>query len=232
MKAQRQTKPRALAIGKQTHNETLIRVALGFGLVLLALLLAMSQVRAAEATRILAYGDSLSAGYRLPPDAGFTEQLQAALDDAGLKVEVINAAVSGDTTATGLARLDWSTPENVDLVLLELGANDALRGHSVERAKTNLASMIEKFQEKGAKVALLGMRAPPNLGKDYVEAFDAIYPALAEQYDLPLYPFFLEDVAGDPALNLDDGIHPTEEGVAIIVKKVAPFVQDIVETLH
>ncbi|SNY90593.1 acyl-CoA thioesterase-1 [Cohaesibacter sp. ES.047] len=232
MKAERKSKPRALAIEKQTHTESLIRVALGFGLVLLALFLALTQVRAAETTRILAYGDSLSAGYRLPPDAGFTDQLQAALDEAGLNVEVINAAVSGDTTANGLARLDWSTPEDIDLVLLELGANDALRGQPVERAKSNLASMIEKFQDKGAKVALLGMRAPPNLGKEYVEAFDAIYPALAEQYDIPLYPFFLEDVAGQPKLNLDDGIHPTEEGVAIIVKNVAPFVKDIVETLN
>ena len=232
MKGQRQSKSRAIAVEKAHSHDLLMRMTLALGLVFAALILAMSQVRAAEPTRILAFGDSLSAGYQLPDGEGFTGQLQDALDEAGLEVEVVNAAVSGDTTASGLSRLDWSTPEGIDLVLLELGANDALQGLPVDRAKANLASMIEKFRQKGAKVALLGMRAPPNMGKDYVAAFDAIYPELAEHYNVPLYPFFLEDVAGQPALNLADGIHPTTEGISIIVKKVAPFVQDIVKTLN
>ena len=232
MKGQRQSKSRAIAMEKAHSHDLLMRMTLALGLVFAALILAMSQVRAAEPTRILAFGDSLSAGYQLPDGEGFTGQLQDALDEAGLEVEVVNAAVSGDTTASGLSRLDWSTPEGIDLVLLELGANDALQGLPVDRAKANLASMIEKFRQKGAKVALLGMRAPPNMGKDYVAAFDAIYPELAEHYDVPLYPFFLEDVAGQPDLNLADGIHPTTEGISIIVKKVAPFVQDIVKTLN
>ncbi|WP_319531505.1 arylesterase [uncultured Cohaesibacter sp.] len=232
MTPQRQSKARAIAIAKETHHDSLMRLALGLGLVFLALILAISQARAAETTRILVFGDSLSAGYQLPDGEGFTGQLQDALVEAGLEVEVVNAAVSGDTTASGLSRLDWSTPEGIDLVLLELGANDALQGLPVDRAKANLASMIEKFRQKGAKVALMGMRSPPNMGKDYVTAFDAIYPDLAEQHEIPLYPFFLEDVAGQPSLNLADGIHPTTEGISIIVKNVAPFVQDIVKTLN
>ncbi|WP_316858290.1 arylesterase [uncultured Cohaesibacter sp.] len=184
---------------------------------------------AAETVRILAFGDSLSAGYQLPPDKGFTSQLQQSLRQHGLKVDVINAAVSGDTTASGLARLDWSTPEDIDLVLLELGANDALQGLPVDKAQENLSAMIEAFQKKGLAVALLGMQSPPNMGENYVKAFNSIYPTLAKRYDIPLYPFFLEDVAAQPHLNLEDGIHPTSEGIEIIVRKMTPFVMDILQ---
>ena len=192
----------------------------------------MTSAHATEPKRILAFGDSLSAGYQLPAGAGFTDQLAASLKAEGQSVEVMNAAVSGDTTASGLSRLDWSTPDNVDLVLLELGANDALQGLPVEKAEANLATMIEKFQQKGIKVALMGMRAPPNMGADYVAAFDAIYPALANEYQIPLYPFFLEDVAAQPHLNLEDGIHPTAEGIKVMVNKIAPFVIDILNQMN
>ncbi len=205
----------------------LIRRAFAYLLLLPLGLFIMTSAQAADPLRILSFGDSLSAGYQLPPGTGFTDQLQANLTQSGHDVEVINAAVSGDTTASGLSRLDWSTPENVDIVLLELGANDALQGLPVEKAKSNLATMIEKFQGKGIKVALMGMRAPPNMGQDYVSAFDAIYPALANEYQIPLYPFFLEGVAAQPHLNLQDGIHPTEEGIQVIVKKITPFLIDI-----
>jgi acyl-CoA thioesterase I len=185
--------------------------------------------KAQGAVRILAFGDSLSAGYQLPQGAGFTDQLEKSLKRAGLNVEVINAAVSGDTTSSGLNRLDWSTPDHVDLVILELGANDALQGLPPERAKTNLSIMIERFMAKGITVLLAGMQAPPNMGSDYVDRFNAIYPALAEQYGTPLYPFFLDGVAANPDLNLDDGMHPNEKGIAEIVKRIAPLVIRIVK---
>nr|WP_321336630.1 arylesterase [uncultured Cohaesibacter sp.] len=203
------------------------RFFLSFLFLLLLGLVSMTSAKAADPIRILAYGDSLSAGYQLPAGEDFPAQLQQYLKGKGLNVEIINAAVSGDTTASGLSRLDWSTPENVDLVLLELGANDALQGLSTDKAKANLEAMIEKFQQKGIKVALMGMRAPPNMGSDYTQAFDAIYPALANQYQIPLYPFFLEDVAAQPALNLQDGMHPNQKGIKVIVKNVAPFVIDL-----
>ena len=228
--------PRAKAIAREEQT-SLLRMMLGSGLLMLMAALCMmilgaGRAAAAEPVRILAFGDSLSAGYQLPADAGFVPQLQKRLDEEGLETEVLNAAVSGDTTSNGLSRLDWSTPENVDLVLLELGANDALQGLSVPRAKENLAEMIKQFRAKDAKVLLLGMRAPPNMGEDYVSEFDAIYPALAKEFDVALVPFFLEDVAGQPQLNLDDGMHPNEEGIRIIVNNVAPSVVDIVKTLQ
>ncbi|WP_321448036.1 arylesterase [uncultured Cohaesibacter sp.] len=200
---------------------------LSFFLLLLLGLFTMTSAQAADTTRLLAFGDSLSAGYQLPAGEDFPTQLQQHLKNQGHNVEIVNASVSGDTTASGLSRLDWSTPENIDLVLLELGANDALQGLSIDNAKANLAAMIEKFQQKGIKVALMGMRAPPNMGADYTSAFDAIYPALANEYQIPLYPFFLEDVAAEPDLNLQDGMHPNQKGIQVIVKNIAPFVIDL-----
>ena len=220
----------------ETREHTLVRQIIAFSLlVLTALVVTISmntKARAADPVQILVFGDSLSAGYQLPQGKGFADQLQKTLTEQKISAEIVNAAVSGDTSASGLSRLDWSTPDGIDLVLLELGANDALQGLPVDRAKANLAAMIEKFQTKGAIVALMGMRAPPNMGKDYVAAFDAIYPALAKQYGLPFYPFFLENVAAEPELNLRDGIHPNEQGIEIIVSNVAPFVIDIVKTLN
>ncbi len=202
--------------------------SLSFLFLVLLGIFAMTEARA-DTVRILAFGDSLSAGYQLPAGTGFTDRLQEKLNAEGLDAEVINAAVSGDTTASGLSRLDWSTPDDVDLVLLELGANDALQGLPIDKAKANLDAMIEKFQAKDIKVALMGMMAPPNMGADYTAAFDAIYPALAKEHKIPLYPFFLEDVAAQPHLNLEDGMHPNEEGIKIIVAKVAPFIIDILK---
>ncbi len=223
-------RPRAKAAS--ANLTPLIRLTLAFSLLLILFFASLTRLHAAEPVRILVFGDSLSAGYQLPSGKGFTDQLQKSLTKKGLAVEVINAAVSGDTSANGLSRLDWSTPDNVDLVILELGANDALQGLPVDKTKANLAAMIEKFRAKGAKVALMGMKAPPNMGQSFVSSFDAIYLALAKEMSVPLLPFFLEGVAGDPSLNLADGIHPNPQGIEIIVSNVAPFIMDIVKDLN
>lgn len=198
-----------------------------------AIMLATSGMPAfgADGLRIVAFGDSLTAGYQLPSGKGFADQLGTFLKDQGLNVEVNNAGVSGDTTSSGLARLDWSIPDGTDLVILELGANDALQGLPVDQAKANLEAMVKRLKERKIAVLLAGMKAPPNMGEAYGVEFDAIYPALAEKYDIPLYPFFLDGVAADTELNLSDGIHPNEDGILVIVKKIAPFVIDIVKSL-
>lgn len=174
---------------------------------------------------LAAFGDSLSAGYQLPPEAAFPVQLQKALDAKGLDVEVRNAAVSGDTASGGLSRLDWSIAEDVDGVIYELGANDALRGIDPSLTREAVDAALARFAEREIVVLVAGMLAPPNLGADYGEAFNAIYPELADKYGAGLYPFFLDGVAGDPALNLADRIHPTAEGVAVIVERILPDVE-------
>jgi acyl-CoA thioesterase-1 len=180
---------------------------------------------AAAATRILAFGDSLTAGLGVAANQSFPVQLAARLKADGYDVIVDNGGVSGDTTADGLARFDWTMGGHPDIVLLELGANDMLRGLDPKRAAANLDAMLGKLNAAKAKVLLLGMRAPPNWGADYQKAFDGIYPALAKKYDVPLYPFFLDGVALDPKLNQPDGLHPTPAGVAVIVSRVAPAVE-------
>jgi acyl-CoA thioesterase-1 len=176
-------------------------------------------------TRVLAFGDSLTAGFGLLPDQAFPVRLQARLKASGTVVEMTNAGVSGDTSAGGLARLDWALAEHPDVVLVELGANDALRGIDPKQTYANLDKILARVKASGAKVLLLGMLAPPNWGRDYEKEFDAIYPALARKYDVPLYPFFLDGVATLPDLNQEDGIHPNKQGVEIIVGRVAPYVQ-------
>ncbi|ODA66222.1 Arylesterase precursor [Methyloligella halotolerans] len=176
---------------------------------------------------IVALGDSLTAGYQLPQAEAFPAQLQEALEARGQKVEVVNAGVSGDTAAGGLSRFDWAVPENADAIILELGANDALRGLSPAEAKASLAKIIEQAKARDLPVLLAGMEAPRNMGKDYVEEFHAIYPALAEQYDLILYPFFLDGVAMDDTLTLSDGMHPNGDGVAKIVDGIMPKVEEL-----
>lgn len=172
--------------------------------------------------KILALGDSLTAGYNLPGDAAFPAQLEKALHGKGLQATVINAGVSGDTTAGGLARLDWALADRPSHALVALGANDMLRGLSPEQAKANLDKIIARLKKEGVQVMLVGMLAAPNLGADYGKRFNAIFPDLAKKHDVPLYPFFLDEVASNPKLNLGDGLHPNREGVATMVRKMMP----------
>jgi acyl-CoA thioesterase I len=173
---------------------------------------------------ILDFGDSLTAGYGLPAGQAFPARLEAWLHQQGIEARVVNAGVSGDTTAGGLARLDWALADKPDLVILALGANDALRGIEPSTVRENLDKMIAKIEVSGAKLLLLGMLAPPNWGEEYRHAFDQIFPELARIHHLPLYPFFLEGVAMKPELNQPDGLHPNERGVAVLVDRIAPVV--------
>ena len=178
--------------------------------------------------RIVAFGDSLTAGYRLAPGEAFPVKLEKALRAKGLAVEIANAGVSGDTTAAGLERLDWAIPDGTEIVILELGANDALRGLDPAIARRNLEAIVKRITAKGARILLTGMHAPRNWGDDYVKRFDTIYPELAKAHNLALYPFFLEGVALRPDLNLDDGLHPNAKGVDEIVQRIAPMVERMV----
>jgi acyl-CoA thioesterase-1 len=182
----------------------------------------------ARPVRIVALGDSLTAGYMLQPGEAFPARLAAALEAKGHAVEVINAGVSGDTTTAGLERLDWAIPEGTDAVILELGANDALRGIDPAIVRANLERIIVALKGKGIPVLLAGMKAPRNWGEDYATKFDAIYPELAEKHGLLLYPFFLEGVAMDAALNLGDGMHPNPRGVQKVVAGILPKVEELV----
>jgi acyl-CoA thioesterase I len=179
--------------------------------------------------RIVVLGDSLVAGFGIRPSEAFPVQLERALKERGHAVEVINAGVSGDTTAGGLERVGWAVPERTGAVILELGANDALRGLDPVRAKANLDKIITTLKAGGSEVLLAGMRAPGNLGERYTRAFDAIYPELAAKHGLILYPFFLDGVAMNAKLNLDDGIHPNSRGVAEITKNILPSVEQLIE---
>ena len=181
---------------------------------------------AAEPT-ILLYGDSLLAGLGLSAEESFMGQLQAALDAAGLEAKLVNGGVSGDTTADGLARLDWSLAEPVDAVILGLGANDMLQGLPPAAARENLEAIMARLDALDLPVLLLGMKADRGLGADYVASFEAIYPELAERHGALLYPFFLEGVALDPALNQPDRLHPNAKGVAVIVAAVLPLVEQL-----
>lgn len=182
----------------------------------------------AESLKIVAFGDSLVAGYGLTASKAFPTQLEAALKARGHNVEVLNAGVSGDTTAGGLARLEWALPQDADAVLLELGANDALRGLSPELARKNLEAMLKILKQRNLPVLLAGMRAPNNWGADYAQAFDRMYPELAANYDALHYPFFLEGVALQSELNQADGMHPNEAGVAEIVRRILPLAEQLV----
>lgn len=177
--------------------------------------------------KLVVLGDSLSAGYQLGAEEGFPEQLQKALDERGFSVEVVNAGVSGDTTSGGLSRLDWSVGPDADAVILELGANDALRGIQPGLTRQNLDEMTRRLRERGVEVLLAGMLAPRNLGPEYADVFDPIYADLAKAHDALLYPFFLEGVALNPDLNLSDGMHPNADGVAVIVDNILPKVEEL-----
>jgi acyl-CoA thioesterase-1 len=185
----------------------------------------------APAIKILAFGDSLVHGYGLTAAETFPVQLEAALRRLGQPVRVINAGNSGDTTAAGLARLDWALQDAPDAVIVELGANDGLRGIDPVETYANLDRILGRLNVAGVAVLLTGMLAPRNLGADYAGEFDAVYPRLAEQHGVALYPFFLDGVAADPALNQDDGMHPNGAGVAVIVERITPAVVRLLETL-
>lgn len=192
---------------------------------------ASATINTCEGKQLVVFGDSLVAGYGLEPGAAYPEQLQKKLDEKGFQIEVINAGVSGDTTSSGLARLDWSVGENADAVILELGANDALRGISSEVTEKNLDAMISNLKAKDIEVLLAGMMAPPNMGPSYGEAFNSIYGRLAEKHEIALYPFFLDGVVADAKLNQPDGIHPTGEGITVIVEKSMPAVMKLLEKI-
>lgn len=180
---------------------------------------------AAETFRIVAFGDSLMAGYRLGPGESFPEKLESALRERGHDVVIANAGVSGDTSSGGLSRLDWSVPGDTDLVILGLGANDMLRGISPEITAGNLEEMVVRLEGRQIDVLLAGMLAAPNLGPDYAGAFNEIYPRLAERHGLALYPFLLEGVAAQSGLLLEDGMHPNPAGVDRMVEGVMPLVE-------
>jgi acyl-CoA thioesterase-1 len=180
---------------------------------------------------IVAFGDSLTAGYGLPAGADFATRLQLALVARGHHVTVTNAGVSGDTTTGGLARFDWAVPAGTDAVILELGANDALRGISPGIARGNLDQILQRLSERKTKVLIAGMRAPANWGEVYAEEFDAMYSALAKKYDSLLYPFFLEGVIDRRDLKLDDGLHPSVAGVDEIVRRILPSVEQLIARL-
>jgi acyl-CoA thioesterase-1 len=179
----------------------------------------------AKPLEVVAFGDSLMAGYQLDREDAFPNRLAEALNANGLEINMTNAAVSGDTTSGGLARLDWSIPDGTDVVILELGANDALRGLPAETTRENLDKMMARLSERNITVFLMGMLAPPNMGSDYEQQFNTIYPDLANKYEVEFYPFFLDGVAGIPELNISDGIHPNPKGIAVMVEKILPVAE-------
>jgi acyl-CoA thioesterase-1 len=183
----------------------------------------------AAPVRILALGSSLTQGYGLPPGTEFPVQLQAALKKKGIDAQVINAGVSGDTSAGGLARLDWSLADHPDAAIIELGSNDMLRGIPPEETEKNLRAILDRLKRAHVKVLLTGMMAQRSMGPEYYKAFDAIYPRLARQYDVLFYPFFLDGVALDPKRNQADGMHPNPQGVKVIVSRILPLVVKLVQ---
>jgi acyl-CoA thioesterase I len=212
---------------RQSYGGFMARVQAS-ALLALALVLAAPAASAERPVRIVALGDSLTAGFGLAADAAFSARLQRALRAKGLAVEVANAGVSGDTAARGLARLDWAVPEGTEAVIVELGANDMLMGADPKRTRAALAEIMRRLGERHLPVLLAGMRAAPNLGPDYVREFEAIYSELAAQHGALLYPFFLDGVAAEAKLNQRDGIHPTAAGIDTIVARILPKVEELV----
>ncbi|GGG45768.1 arylesterase [Chelatococcus composti] len=208
-----------------------LRRALPLALLHVMLLLAPAGAALAEPLRLVALGDSLTAGYGLPAEAAFPAVLERALRERGIDVEIANAGVSGDTASGGLARLDWSVPDGTDGVILALGANDMLRGVAPEVTRKALEDIVTRLAARGIPVMLVGMVAAPNLGEDFRRRFDAIYKDIAAERGLVFYPFFLEEVAADPGLNLPDGMHPNAEGVKRIVARMLPTVERFVSSL-
>ena len=185
----------------------------------------------AKPVKMVVLGDSLSAGLGLSASAAFPARLQKALSDKGIKVDMVNAGVSGDTSSGGRDRLDWSIPEGTEIVIVELGANDALRGTDPAVTRAALSDILTRLKARKIAVLLCGMLAPPNYGSDYANRFNTIYPELAKAFDVQLYPFFLDGVATEKKLNQADGIHPTAEGVDLIVKNILPMVEALLGTI-
>ncbi len=197
-------------------------------LAVLAGLAAPAAPARAETVRILALGDSLTAGYGLDLADTFPVRLEGALRADGLDVAVINAGVSGDTTAGGLARLGWALADRPHMAIVALGGNDALRGLDPDTTRTNLDAIVTRIETAGVRVLLAGMKAPPNLGAEYGRAFNAVFAGVAERHGVALYPFLLEGVAAVPELNQDDAIHPNARGVQIMVQGILPYVRDLI----
>ena len=214
----------APTLGQVVSAATLVNV-----LTIAILLLSATFSTASEKPiRILAFGDSLTSGYGVRPKDAFPNQLQKALKTRGHNITVINGGVAGDTTAAGLSRFDWTVGDDVDAVILELGANDALRGIEPKVTRDNLQKILAKLQERKLPVLFVGMRSPANWGDTYADDFDAIFPALAKEHGLVFYPFFLEGVVLDAKLNQQDGMHPNAKGVAEIVRQIMPSVEELI----
>ncbi|TAA59569.1 arylesterase [Shinella sp. JR1-6] len=193
-------------------------------------LLSVGSARA-EPVKLVGFGDSLMAGYQLPAADAFPVKLEKALRENGYEIEIANAGVSGDTSSGGLARLDWSIPEGTQGVILELGANDALRGIPPEETEKNLDAMLTRLKERGIAVLLAGMLAPPNMGPEYGERFNGIYQRMAEKHGVTLYPFFLDGVVTKANLQLEDGMHPNSEGVDVMVATILPAAEAFIKSI-
>jgi acyl-CoA thioesterase-1 len=214
-----------IAYGHEGRLRQIIFVALASQLIFAAPALARS-------LRLVALGDSLTAGYSLPADAAFPEVLQKALREKGYDVTIDNAGVSGDTSGGARERLDWALGEGTDGVIVEIGANDMLRGLNPELTRGNIDAILTHLRDRKIPALLAGMRAAPNLGPDYAAKFDPLYPDLAKKFDAPLYPFFLEGVAGQKGMQLPDGLHPTRQGVETIVAGILPVVTAWLDRLN
>ncbi|WP_439626535.1 arylesterase [Shinella sp.] len=207
------------------------KATLGFFAALAITALLSAGAARAEPVKLVGFGDSLMAGYQLPAADAFPVKLQAALREKGYEVEIANAGVSGDTSSGGLARLDWSIPDGTKGVILELGANDALRGIAPEETEKNLDAMLTRLKERGIAVLLAGMMAPPNMGPEYGERFNGIYQRLAQKHGATLYPFFLDGVVTKANLQLEDGMHPNTEGVDVMVQTMLPTAETFLKSI-
>ncbi len=207
------------------------KATLGFFAALTITALLSAGSARAEPVKLVGFGDSLMAGYQLPAADAFPVKLQAALREKGFEVEIANAGVSGDTSSGGLARLDWSIPDGTKGVILELGANDALRGIAPEETEKNLDAMLTRLKERGIAVLLAGMMAPPNMGPEYGERFNGIYQRLAQKHGATLYPFFLDGVVTKANLQLEDGMHPNTEGVDVMVQTMLPTAETFLKSI-
>ncbi|KQV35662.1 MULTISPECIES: arylesterase [unclassified Rhizobium] len=206
----------------------------GFAAFLLTLALGFTVTTAARAEplQLVGFGDSLMAGYQLPPEDAFPARLEKALKAKGHDIVITNAGVSGDTTSGGLARIDWSVPDGTKGVILELGANDALRGIPPEESRKNLVAMVEKLKSRNIPVLLVGIMAPPNMGDDYAARFNPIYPELAAKFGVELYPFFLDGVVENAGLKLDDGMHPNGGGIGVMVERFLPYAERFIGSMQ